>query len=279
MSNNANEFMNLSFQNLTRHTHYTYNFWSNMDAVPHRHEDFYEIGLITKGNYIQNYRGQTLPFSPGTIYLFNIGSQHSMNLLEEESTHFNICFQKDFFQSLVQQFAFSDVFFEKDLLYVKLPEYTFEYLLSICNALSAGQQESFNIRLFFFNALGLLSQESTYSNNSFEVVVDDILEKIRNHTYLFASIQEIYDHYPYSPPTIISRFKQRTGMTIIQFQTIVKMDWASRILRETEQPIDEIAANLGYVSTSRFFKLFKTHIGTTPAAYRQNYRDKDPGTK
>ncbi|MBQ8909609.1 MAG: AraC family transcriptional regulator [Oscillospiraceae bacterium] len=263
--------MHLHFGDLTRHHSCTYN-WSKITAVLHQHVDFYELGLISQGSYIQHFEGESTVFEAGTLYLFNIGQTHSMTIQPPEAIHFNVVFQKQYFELLLQLFSFGNVFENKNLIYIKLPNHAFEYLLSICNALSAGQQESSNIKLLFYNSLSLLTKETVYSADSADIMVDDILEKIRNYTYLASSVQDIYKNYPYSPPTIIKRFKQRTGMTIIQFQTHIKLDCAARIIRETTQPIDQIAANLGFLSTSHFYEIFKARFELTPTAYRAKYK-------
>ena len=234
--------------------------------------DFYELGLISQGSYIQHFKGEDIVFEAGTLYLFNIGQTHAMTVHPPEAIHFNVCFQKRYFELLLQLFSFSNIFDKQNMVYVKLPSSSFEYLLTICNALSAGKQESSNIKLLFHNAMSLLTKESVYSADDSDIMVDDIMEKIRNFTYLSSAVQDIYKNYPYSPPTIIKHFKQRTGMTIIQFQTYIKMDCAARILLETSQPIDQIAANLGFLSTSHFYESFKARYDITPTAYRAKHK-------
>lgn len=265
------EYLSLQFRDLTKHHSCTYN-WHKVDAEPHKHEDFYELGLISQGSYIQHFGGEDIVFEEKTLYLFNIGQTHAMTVQPPGAIHFNVCFHKRYFELMLQLFSFSNIFDKQNMIYVKLSNSSFEYILSICNALSAGKQESSNIKLLFHNALSLLTKESVYSADDSDIMVDDIMEKIRNFTYLSTPVQDIYNNYPYSPPTIIKRFKQRTGMTIVQFQTYIKMDCASRILLETSQPIDQIAANLGFMSNSHFYECFKARFDITPTAYRAKHK-------
>ena len=61
----------------------------------------------------------------------------------------------------------------------------------------------------------------------------------------------------------------------IQYQTIgpdklnqLRMDEASRLLLETDQPIESIARQIGVENTKYFFVLFKKFKGMTPRQFR-----------
>ena len=128
--------------------------------------------------------------------------------------------------------------------------------MMLANALTNGQQESNNIKLFFYNALSILSSNTIYSLSNTKDMVDDILEKLRNYSYLTIPVQKIYEQYPCCTSTIIKKFKQRTGTTLVRFQTNLRLDLAARLMRETNNSIEQIASDLGFLSTSHFFEIF-----------------------
>lgn len=105
--------------------------------------------------------------------------------------------------------------------------------------------------------------------------INDIVEKICNYTYLTLSVQEIYDLYPYSIPTIIKKFKERTGTTISRFQTKVRLEYAARLLRETNRTIEQIVLDIGLLSTGHFYNMFKESYGLSPDAYRKNFANQN----
>ena len=57
-------------------------------------------------------------------------------------------------------------------------------------------------------------------------------------------------------------------MTIIRYQTNVRLDCAARHLRETNQTIEHIISQLDFQSVGHFYDIFKKRYGLTPNVYR-----------
>ena len=64
-------------------------------------------------------------------------------------------------------------------------------------------------------------------------------------------------------------FKERTGSTIIEYLTKLRLEKAQRLLADTDIPIIEISNYVGMNSRQYFTYTFKKHTGMTPAAYRK----------
>lgn len=64
-------------------------------------------------------------------------------------------------------------------------------------------------------------------------------------------------------------FKKEMGVSAIEFINKTRIDEASRLMRETEMPIQNIAENVGINDTSYFARLFKKYIGVTPSRYKK----------
>lgn len=268
-NNSSTEYIKLNFSTLTKYHSYTYR-WSNTDTLFHKHMDFYEIILITKGAFVHYYENSINRLEQGTLMLFDNNQVHRLTPKPAGSIHFTICLTKPYFQLLMQLFSFNQNIFDNTPYIVRqLDNTTFEYLVMLANALTNGQQESNNIKLFFYNALSILLSNTIYSLSNTKDMVDDILEKLRNYSYLTIPVQKIYEQYPCCTSTIIKKFKQRTGTTLVRFQTNLRLDLAARLMRETNNSIEQIASDLGFLSTSHFFEIFKERYGQTPNAYRR----------
>jgi AraC family transcriptional regulator len=63
-------------------------------------------------------------------------------------------------------------------------------------------------------------------------------------------------------------FKKSTGYTPSQYFIRMRMEHARRLLRETDQPVIEIALEVGYTSASHFSQVFRREVGVTPREYR-----------
>lgn len=65
-------------------------------------------------------------------------------------------------------------------------------------------------------------------------------------------------------------FKARTGFSLSEFSTALKINQAKKLLTESNLKIYEISDRLGYATVDYFSRLFRNYAGQTPAAYRKN---------
>ena len=74
----------------------------------------------------------------------------------------------------------------------------------------------------------------------------------------------------------VSRVLKKTyGMTFREKLIRTRMDQAAWLLRHTDRLISEISTEVGYVSESRFYKMFRERTGMTPDRYRAQYREEN----
>jgi len=70
-------------------------------------------------------------------------------------------------------------------------------------------------------------------------------------------------------PTHLARtFKKHYRTTVGEYVRRLRLDWATRRLSQTEDPIADIASAAGFYDQSHFSHLFKQHTGYTPAEFR-----------
>lgn len=268
----------LTFARISKPSQESYTFrWAGASTDWHRHTDFYEISLFTNGSYTHTHNDISETLEKGTLSIFNIGELHHLySPVSLGSTHFTLCLTKSYFRLLGQLFSIDFHLLDKAKYQsVQLTDTTYQYLLALSNMLLQElHDEEKVVKLFFHNAMHALAKSNMDSTSPHRDFVDDMVEKICNYTYLTLSTQEIYSHYPYSIPTIIKRFKDRTGMTVSQYQAKIRLEYAARLLRETNDTIESIVANIGLLSTGHFFEIFKEHYGVSPNVYRKHKREK-----
>lgn len=67
-------------------------------------------------------------------------------------------------------------------------------------------------------------------------------------------------------------FREYSGMAPLQYALAKRFGHAKRLLEETELPVEEIAAQVGYAEPASFVRSFRVREGCTPAAYRRAKR-------
>jgi transcriptional regulator GlxA family with amidase domain len=63
-------------------------------------------------------------------------------------------------------------------------------------------------------------------------------------------------------------FKQEIGVTPSEFLLRTRLEMTSRLLAETDSPIDKIAKHCGWINGDRLAKIFRKRMGLTPSEYR-----------
>jgi AraC-like DNA-binding protein len=71
-----------------------------------------------------------------------------------------------------------------------------------------------------------------------------------------------------SPTHFAHLFKDATGWTPHQYVNLCRIAHAKRLLADTDLALIEVGAQVGCVDQSHFTALFRTHVATTPKAYR-----------
>jgi AraC-like DNA-binding protein len=64
-------------------------------------------------------------------------------------------------------------------------------------------------------------------------------------------------------------FAARYGQSLSSYLARVRMQLACELLRDTDTPVKEIAATLGYATLPAFHRAFRQQTGATPGAYRR----------
>lgn len=67
-------------------------------------------------------------------------------------------------------------------------------------------------------------------------------------------------------------FKKHTGKSTFEYLTDYRLQRAKELLTATDAPVGTIAVSVGYPDQLAFSRLFKTHIGMSPSAYRDKHR-------
>lgn len=81
---------------------------------------------------------------------------------------------------------------------------------------------------------------------------------------------ELAEALNYSCEHISRIIKRHTGYTLKAYCQKVQLAEAARLLRNTEFPVSQIAASLGYENRTQFYKVFQREYHLTPLEYRRH---------
>lgn len=83
------------------------------------------------------------------------------------------------------------------------------------------------------------------------------------------SVKTLADSVYLTPTYLSGLFKKRTGKTIGQYLTELRIGQSMQLLKNKQLKLYHIAEMVGYDDPNYYAKIFKRHIGMTPSEYRE----------
>lgn len=99
----------------------------------------------------------------------------------------------------------------------------------------------------------------------------EIMNYIQNH-YADVTLDVLADNFNLSKPYLSKYIKEKSGMTFQDAVKKARMKKARRLLKETNQTVESIAALVGYENVEHFNRLFKKAYDMTPVQFRRQYK-------
>ncbi len=85
------------------------------------------------------------------------------------------------------------------------------------------------------------------------------------------SLEQVARHVHLSPAYLSELFKKQTGMSFIDYKTIVRIENAKKLLADPTVTISEVSAKVGYSDPKYFSKLFKKITGKTVYEFKKGH--------
>ena len=95
---------------------------------------------------------------------------------------------------------------------------------------------------------------------------------IREHMMDNINVAEIAQALHFNPQYLMRAFKNKTGLSILEYITLTRLDTAKKILLDTQLPIREVSQMVGYADYAYFTRVFRREVGMTPSQYRSQSR-------
>ncbi len=84
------------------------------------------------------------------------------------------------------------------------------------------------------------------------------------------SLQEVAELLNVNPSYFSSLFKRKTGTSFIAYLTNYRINVAVKLLRTTNESVEEIAYQVGYPNANYFIKVFKKTVGMTVSDFKKS---------
>ena len=98
------------------------------------------------------------------------------------------------------------------------------------------------------------------------------LQFIEQHLGRKLSLGDICRSAGLSTSSICVLFTKHLGVSVFRYLNHRRVEKAKRILAASDQTVKDVASALGFSTDNYFCKVFKRHVGVSPAAYRAKER-------
>ncbi|GAB1544684.1 hypothetical protein NUACC21_73600 [Scytonema sp. NUACC21] len=111
------------------------------------------------------------------------------------------------------------------------------------------------------------------SARELDVQLREVFSFIKANYHRPISLSDVAQAVGYSPAYLTDLMRRQTGQTIQRWIIEHRMAAARSLLLETDQMMEQIAAQVGYNNVVHFFRQFRQIHGTTPQAWRITHRN------
>jgi AraC family transcriptional regulator len=99
--------------------------------------------------------------------------------------------------------------------------------------------------------------------------VDRVADVVEAGLHAALTLDDLAATARLSPYHFSRAFRNTTGMAPYAFVTSRRMDRARLLLSTTRQPVEQVAARVGFDNVSHFRRMFRRHHGVPPSALRR----------
>lgn len=124
--------------------------------------------------------------------------------------------------------------------------------------------------------LGVVKRRSTEWLSSHDPELDRALTLIRTQAHTGITIEHVLAEVPLSRTALEQRFKKQLNRTPGQELRRVRLDHATRLLRESDLSILQVAMKSGFSSSAYLCQALRQHTGMTPSTYRASRNFQGP---
>lgn len=102
-----------------------------------------------------------------------------------------------------------------------------------------------------------------------EQLIKDAIKQIHQQYHTSLKVSDLAASHYLSESIFRKKFSERTGLSPKQYMISLRLQEAKRLLRLSAKPVEFIASEVGFSSSSRFHDLFVKNVGMTPLEWRK----------
>lgn len=249
--------------------------WFYGSSTLHLH-DYCELFIVTQNQVVHNYLHKETTLQKLEGVFIQPYKRHHISA-QPHAQHFNISFTKTLLEkicNLLDPEFYTILLSEKSDFKFSVSENQVEDFLALQNSISTPQVFNAQIITILFQLLSKCYVKYKQNNQQlYQAHYPEwlclFIQEITKPENFTMKLSDFYKLVPYSQTSLLTKFKQFTGKTLLQFINEQKIEYAKGLLHKTNFSILQISSMLWFDSLSYFTNLFKKMTGVTPTIYRK----------
>ncbi len=139
----------------------------------------------------------------------------------------------------------------------------------------ARQNETFELtahRLLTELVCSLLAQLPQFNRDTLPPAIRRQCDWLRENCTAPLTLEKVAEQFHLSKYHLEREFKRHTGQTVFAYLAACRVERAKRLLRTTDLPVSEVAAQVGFAEYTGFYRTFCRCEQLSPAQYRHRWR-------
>ena len=253
-------------------------------APTHSH-DFIEMAYVLHGSITHEIEGKELVMTEGDLLLMNRNTYHAVAMCGQEDIMINFIVLPEFFERSMKLAELEDSPMQRFFMSCILEEAnTPDYLLF-------NIKEILPLRHLVENLIWTVKNDVPYRQSTLQLTMALLLRLLQYHAgqvrsdepeygliwdvqryidvhYCDGSLEDAAEQLHYDYRWLSHEIARKTGKTFTRLLQERRMQQAMYLLKNTDFPVGEVCARVGYANNTFFYKLFRETYGVTPKKIR-----------
>ncbi|MBR1969765.1 MAG: helix-turn-helix transcriptional regulator [Clostridia bacterium] len=291
---NKSTFLNKAMKttiNVSKIVQFLFKKYTSGEIDAYGAHSFWEMVYLESGEATVSFDNSQIHLFPGDAIFLKPGQNHSIvSQNNSGGTLFFILFKSDSeAMRLFEDYKISLDKEQKALIYKLYDEakniFSFDAKykssetfssVGLLNQVPLGAQQLFKIYLEeLLISIGRIIEKNSYiitytSKEELETLVfQKAVEKISQSIYTDFSFDTLIESLGYGRTYISTVFKKHSGMSVIEYYTLLKIKEAKKLLKEKNLSVSAIAEKLNFTNQYYFSRVFKKVEGKSPTEYKK----------
>lgn len=224
--------------------------------------------------YYRNYRGhwilngETYPVTGNCLFLLTPKDFHEILV---ESTPDSESYVISFSEQILDDAVFGEV--TRGPIYIpQLPEWVCQQIERLYKTFTGQSSHRADYLYHLFNCIliELLEHGSSLSQTAPDInpIIRQSISIMLSNPAEPHSLADFSRRFNVSTTYFSRLFHENAGISFKQYLTVLRIEYAKRLLEEKKLPIIDVGCECGFNTPSQFIRAFKQLTGMTPSAYR-----------